>query len=97
MPSVMVKSNITFTTGEVTARVRYNKFLQFGVGYRWDDAIVAMIAAEFKNFYVGYSYDYPMSVLSRASTGSHELIVGYQLKLDLGEKNKNRHKAIRIM
>lgn len=97
MPSVMVKSNFTFTTGEITARMRYNRFLQFGVGYRWDDAIVAMIGAEFKNFYVAYSYDYPMSVLARASTGSHELILGYQLKLDLGDKNKNRHKAIRIM
>ena len=97
MPSVLVKSNFTFTTGEITARLRYNRFLQFGVGYRWDDAIVAMIAAEFKNFYIGYSYDYPMSVLARASTGSHELILGYQLKLDLGDKNRNRHKAIRIM
>lgn len=97
MPSIMVKSDLTFTTGELTARMRYNKFLQFGVGYRWDDAVVAMIGAEFKNFYIGYSYDYPTSALAKASSGSHEVFVGYQLKLDLGDKNRNRHKAIRIM
>lgn len=97
MPSILVKSDFTFTTGELTARVRYNKFLQFGVGYRWDDAVVATIGAEFKNFYVGYSYDYPTSAISKASSGSHEVFVGYQVKLDLGDKNRNRHKAIRIM
>lgn len=97
MPSLMVKSDFTFTTGELTARLRYNHFLQFGVGYRWKDAVVATIGAEFKNFYIGYSYDYPTTAIAKASSGSHEVFVGYQLKLDLGDKNKNRHKAIRIM
>lgn len=97
MPSVIVKSDFTFITGEATARMRYNKFLHFGVGYRWDDAVVAMIGAEFKNFYLGFSYDYPVTAIVKASSGSYELFLGYQLKLDLGEKNRNRHKAIRIM
>ena len=97
MPSLLVKSDFTFTTAEITARLRYNHFLQFGIGYRWDDAVCAMIAAEFKNFYLGYSFDYPTSTLARASAGSHEVFLGYQLKLDLGDKNRNRHKAIRIM
>lgn len=97
MPSVLVKSDFTFTTGELTARLRYNKFLQFGVGYRFDDAVMAMVGAEFKNFYIGYSFDYPLSALAGASYGSHEIFVGYQLKLNLGDKNRNRHKAIRIM
>lgn len=97
MPSVLVKTDFTFTTAELTAGLRYNRFLQLRVGYRWDDAITATIGAEFKNFYLGYSFDYPTSVLAGASAGSHEVFLGYQLKLDLGEKNKNRHKAIRIM
>ena len=97
MPSILIKSDFTFTTGELTARLRYNRFLQFGVGYRWDDAVVAMIGAEFKNFYIGYSFDYPTTAIAKASSGSHEIFLGYQLKLDLGDKNKNRHKAIRIM
>ncbi len=97
VPSLLVKSDFTFTTGELMARARYNKFLSFGVGYRWDDAVIATIAAEIKNFYVGYSFDYATSALRSASSGSHEVVVGYCLKLDLGEKNRNKHKSIRIM
>lgn len=97
LPSVLVKSDFTFTTAEITARARYNKFLSFGIGYRYNDAVYATIAAEIKNFYVGYSYDYATSGIHSASSGSHEIVVGYSLKLDLGEKNRNRHRSIRIM
>lgn len=97
MPSVLVKTDFTFTTAQLTARMRYNKFLSFGIGYRWNDAVVATVAAELKSFYVGYAFDYPTSAISKASSGSHELVVGYRLKLDLGDKNPYRHKSIRIM
>lgn len=97
LPSVLVKSDFTFTTGEITGRIRYNKFLQCGLGYRLNDAVMVIIGAEFKNFYLGYCYEYPTSILGRSSAGTHELFAGYSLKLDLGDKNRNRHKAIRIM
>lgn len=97
MPSILVKSDLTFTSGEIMARARYRKFLSFGIGYRWDDAVIATIAAEVKNFYIGYSYDYATSAIRSASSGSHELFVGYSLKLDMSDKNRNRHKSVRIM
>ncbi len=96
-PSLMVKSDLTFTQAEITGRVRYNKFISFGLGYRLDDAVSAMVGVEYKNFFFGYSYDYPTSDISKASSGSHEIFAGYRLKLDLSEKNKNKHKSIRIM
>lgn len=97
VPSVMVKSDFTFTTGEIDLRARYNRFLSFGVGYRYDDAVIVSIAAEFKNFFIGYSYDYATSAINKASSGSHEVMAGYNFKLDLSDKNRNRHKSIRIM
>lgn len=97
MPALLVKSDFTFTTAELMARARYNKFLSFGIGYRWDDAITATIAAEIKNFYIGYSFDYATSALHSASSGSHEIVAGYCLKLNMGEKNRNRHKSVRVM
>ena len=97
MPAVLAKTDLTFFSAEATARVRYNKFLFFGLGYRWNDALVATIGAEFKNFFIGYSFDYSTSSLHSASAGSHEIVAGYSLKLDLGEKNKNKHRSIRIM
>ena len=97
IPSVLVKSDFTFTTWEATARCRYNKFLTAGVGYRWEDAVYVVLSAEFKGFYLGYSYDYPTSAIARASSGSHEIFAGYSLKLDLSDKNRHRHKSVRIM
>ncbi len=97
MPSVLVKSDFTFTTGQLDVRGRWKKFLSLGVGYRWNDAFVVSLAAEIKNFYLGYSYDYATSAIHKASSGSHELFLGYSLKLNLSEKNRNRHKSIRIM
>ena len=97
MPSVMVKTDFRFTTAEVTARVRYNKFLTAGLGYRWKDALMVILGAELKGFFIGYAYDYPTSAIIKGSSGSHELLAGYSLKLDFSEKNKNKHKSIRIM
>lgn len=97
LPSVLVKSDFSFTTAQINARVRYNKFLTFGVGYRWNDAVIATIAAEYKNFFIGYSYDYSTTAIAKASSGSHEIFAGYSLKLNLGDKNRNKHKSIRYM
>ncbi len=97
VPSILVRSDFSFTTGEITARARYRKLFSFGIGYRYDDALVATIAAEFKNFFVGYSYDYALSKIHSASSGSHEMFIGYSLKLDLSDKNRHRHKSVRIM
>lgn len=96
-PSILVKTDTSVFTGEFTARARYNKFITAGLAYRWNDAVAIMVGAEFKNITVGYSYDYPISNVSKGTSGSHELFLGYKVKLDLREKNKNKHKSIRIM
>lgn len=97
-PSLLLRTDIkSMVQAEVTARLRYNRFLSAGVAYRWNDAVSLQLGAEYKNFFVGYSYDYPLSAISKASSGSHEVLVGYNLKLNLAGKNKNKHKSIRIM
>ena len=97
VPSVLVKSDFSFTTAEATVRCRYDKFLTFGLGYRWHDAVIASVAAEFKNIFIGYSYDYATSAIAKASSGSHEVFAGYRMKIDMSDKNRHRHKNIRIM
>lgn len=97
MPAVLVASDLTNTSAVINARARYRKFLSFSVGYRWNDAVIATVSAEFKNFFIGYSFDYSTSAIAKASSGSHELFLGYSLRIDTGNKNKNKHKSIRIM
>ena len=96
-PSVFVKTDFNLFQAEATLRVRYNKFITGGVAYRHNDAVSLVAGVEIKNFVVGYSYDYPISDISKATSGSHEVFVNYNVKLNLGEKNKNKHKSIRLM
>ena len=96
-PSLLVATDFSSFAADISMRAKYNKFLSFGLGYRWNDALSIMIGAEYKNFFLGYAFDYPLSALSKASSGSHEIVAGYQLKLDLSGKNKNKHRSIRIM
>lgn len=97
MPSVLVKSDFKNTATEINARARWRKFISFGLGYRFDDALIVSVAAEYKNFFLGYSYDYATSAIRQASSGSHEILAGYSLKLDLSDKNRHRHKSVRIL
>ncbi|MBD5329069.1 MAG: PorP/SprF family type IX secretion system membrane protein [Bacteroides sp.] len=96
-PSLLAASDFKTFNVQAAMRARYNRFLSFGLGYRYKDAVSVMVAAEFKNFFIGYSYDYPTSAISKASSGSHEIIAGYQIKLDFSGVNKNKHRSIRIM
>ena len=96
-PSILVSTDLNVFTAEATVRVRYNKLFWGGLGYRWNDAVSIMLGAEFKGFILGYSYDLPVTAVLKASSGSHEVFVGYSLKLDLSDKNKTKHKSIRIL
>lgn len=96
-PSLLLASDLSDFNAQITMRTTYNKFISFGLAYRWNDAVGVMIGAEFKNFFLGYAYDIPTSAIARASSGSHEIVAGYRLKLDFSSKNTHSHKSIRIM
>lgn len=96
-PSLMLNTDLKDFGGELTMRATYRKLAWAGLGYRYKDAVSIMAGVEFKNFFIGYCYDYPTSAIAKASSGSHELVAGYQLKLDFSNKNKNKHRSIRIM
>lgn len=96
-PSMLVRTDFSRFSAEATMRATWNKFVWLGVGYRWNEAISAMAGVEFKNFFLGYAYDYPLSDISKASGGSHEIVAGYMVKLNFGQKNKNKQRSIRIM
>lgn len=96
-PSMLIATELSGFTADITLRTTYNRFLSCGIGYRWKDSLSIMAGAEYKNFFLGYAYSYPLSSIAKASSGSHELIAGYQLKLDFSGKNKNKHRSIRLM
>ena len=96
-PSGMFYATQKTWTAQVATVVRYNRTLNIGAGYRWKDAVTAFIGMNLKDAYIGYAYDYPVSAISSATFGSHEVFVTYNVKLDNREKNKNKQKSVRLM
>lgn len=96
-PSGMFFMTDKVWTAHVATMVRYNRMFNIGAGYRWKDAVTAYIGVNLKDAYIGYAYDYPVSAISKATFGSHEVFVTYNVKLDDKKKNKNKQKSVRLM
>ncbi len=96
-PDLIVASDLKGVSSVLSLKGWYNKMIFGGLAYRWDDAVSINVGAEFKNFLLGYSYDIPTSRILKATSGSHEITVGYRMKLDFKGKNRNRHRSIRLM
>jgi len=65
---------------DVNANVLFNDMIWAGLGYRTGDAVNLMVGAYInKQLRIGYSYDYTLSMLQDYNTGSHEIMLGYDL------------------
>jgi type IX secretion system PorP/SprF family membrane protein len=67
---------------DLTANVLYNEKFELGAAYRLGDAVsVLMNVNVTPNLKIGYSYDYTISNLSQFNSGSHEIVLLYNLDL----------------
>jgi type IX secretion system PorP/SprF family membrane protein len=64
---------------DLGARGIWRKMAWFGVSWRSSDAIALMIGYEYEEqISFGYSYDITISDLNQASSGTHEIMVGFK-------------------
>ena len=96
-PSLLLGSDFKKIDAVVEMRATYNRKVTFGVDYRYNRAAGVVAGLFLKDFYVGYSWEYDYSDSPKGSTGNHELVLGYQFKMDKGGKNNYSHRSIRIM
>jgi type IX secretion system PorP/SprF family membrane protein len=67
---------------DLTANVLYNEKFELGAAYRFNDSVSILINVNVTpNLRVGYSYDYTTSNLSQFNSGSHEIVLLYNLDL----------------
>ncbi|MFN8417130.1 MAG: type IX secretion system membrane protein PorP/SprF [Cytophagaceae bacterium] len=67
---------------DLNCKVRYQDKAWAGVSYRNKDAIAVMVGVIVNNtFDIAYAYDYTTSNIRKYSGGSHEIVVGYRLRL----------------
>lgn len=63
-----------------TVQFEYKEWAWFGLAYRNQDAVVAMLGANISNmFKLGYSFDLTTSRLNSVNNGTHELVLGIML------------------
>ncbi len=83
-PNIFVKTDAASTQIDGNVNALFNNMFWVGASYRTTDAVVAMLGVQLKGLKIGYSYDYTTSNLKKgkggASSGSHEIYLGYCLK-----------------
>jgi len=92
-----LKAMMLNTQVDVSLRMVYNKRFWGGVSWRKGDAVAIMIGGKFKMIEAGYSYDYPISSIVKASTGSHEVFIRYSMEMKFNKGVKNKHKSVRLL
>lgn len=81
-PTILVKAVNGAPPGmEVTGQFLFYEKFWAGLMYRWQDAAGVLLQYEINNkFKIGYAYDYTLSDIRRYSDGSHEIMLGFDLR-----------------
>ena len=98
-PSVLVRTDGVEWRGDVSGRLVYTndkKVLYGGVSYSPTNSVTVLVGGSFHGVHIGYSYEVYTSGIS-IGNGSHELIIGYQVDVNMFKKGRNKHKSVRIL
>jgi type IX secretion system PorP/SprF family membrane protein len=82
---------------DVSVRMYYYDKFWGGLTWRNGDAVGLMLGMQFKMLEIGYAYDFPISVVKRETTGSHELFLRYSMDINFKKKGKDKHKSVRFL
>ncbi len=87
LPNILIKSDAATTQVDINVMAMYKNALWVGFSGRVDDAVAPMLgyrhemANGLSAIRIGYSYDITMSELNNYSSGSHEIMLNYCMKL----------------
>jgi type IX secretion system PorP/SprF family membrane protein len=77
---------------DLNMNVLINDIFWIGASYRSDESIVALFEYQInRKFRVGYSYDYTLGMLGSYTSGSHELMVGYDFGFPVTKMKSPRY------
>lgn len=78
---------------DLTVNALFNENFEIGLGYRFDDSIIALVNMKVAPpLRIGYSYDYTLNNLGRFNSGSHEIM----LLFDISTASKGYDKSPRF-
>jgi type IX secretion system PorP/SprF family membrane protein len=74
---------------DVTTNFLINNVFEIGAGYRWDDAVSGLVNFRISpSLRLGYAYDYTLSNLGKFNSGSHEIMILFDINKK-GNSTKN--------
>ena len=58
----------------------FNETLRLGVAYRWDDSVAGIVGLQISpKLLISYSYDYTTTALQDFNSGTHDLMMRFEL------------------
>jgi len=81
-PSFMTKATMgTPLSVDLSANFLFDEQYEIGASYRWGDSVSLLLNAKITdNLRVGYSYDFTTSALNNFNSGTHEIILLFDLQ-----------------
>ncbi|GAB4132037.1 MAG: type IX secretion system membrane protein PorP/SprF [Raineya sp.] len=74
---------------DLNANLYYQRRIGLGVSYRNQSAVVAMFDFQtFKGLRISYAYDFAITPLARQISGSHEIMIRFQMQKNKKEKKE---------
>ena len=82
-PSTLIRMQEGAPFGfDINLTSSYKEIVGLGLSYRSGDAVIFLFQLRiFDNLHLGYAYDYTTSDLNQFSSGSHEIMLNYRVKI----------------
>ncbi len=97
--TTIVRTDFDAWRGDITARLLMNtdKLKMYaGLSYSPTISVALLVGTTFHGVKIGYSYEMYTGGVG-VLNGTHEIVVGYQMDLNMFKKGKNLHKSLRIL
>lgn len=66
---------------DLSANILFNDKFTLGLAYRWDDSVSGLVGFQVdKSLFVGYSYDATTTALNNYNSGTHEIMLRFELQ-----------------
>ncbi len=97
--SAILRTDLDSWRGDITARLLMNTDklnMYAGLSYSPTISVALLVGTTFHGVKIGYSYEMYTSGVG-ALNGTHEVVIGYQMDMNMFKKGKNLHKSLRIL
>ena len=97
--SAILRTDLQGWRGDITGRLAYDGekiHLYAGLSYSPTVSVGVQVGTNFNGVQIGYAYEIYTGGIG-VLHGTHELVLGYQIDLNLFKKGKNLHKSVRLL